>query len=153
MRKINRTSICSTYLIGAPLGIITIIGCIVLPTAISGEGLPTLGLLSVYGKAIISLLVAFLISLWFAGKNINKNILNDAGLLKTSFHFSFQVNLIIWTTFIFVAILDHLSNFYGLIILLPVLAFVICTLGSTFTVGLLITYTVNHKIQNIIYND
>ena len=48
--KLNRKGISTSYLIGAPIGIITIYIIFSLPVMLTGEGLVTIALFKIYGK-------------------------------------------------------------------------------------------------------
>jgi len=97
--------------------------------------------LRIYGYSTIGLIVSFLISLWIGGKLAYKNIHQGNSLLLTSLKYSTIVNLIIWTTFCVIigvtAVEDKL-----LMMIPPITAFVLCTLLTTFSIGLLISYII-----------
>ncbi len=68
MEKKLKQSILTSYLIGAPIGILTVIATIWIPLLLTGEGLLTIVILGTYGISTIGLVVAFLIALWIGGK-------------------------------------------------------------------------------------
>ena len=141
MNKKLKQSILTSYLIGLPIGIMTVIAFAWLPLLISGEGLFTMLFLRIYGYSTIGLIVSFLISLWIGGKLAYKNIHQGNSLLLTSLKYSTIVNLIIWTTFC--VIIGVTADEDKLLMMIPpITAFVLCTLLTTFSIGLLISYII-----------
>ena len=67
-------------------------------------GIIGIGALLSYNYLIISLgllYISFPFALWFFGKRNSRNIINGKSKIKTSAEFSFGVNLIIWSVFLF----------------------------------------------------
>ena len=135
-----------SYLIGTPLGLITVFIVYMIPVIITGEGLATFILVGVYGKAILGLLVSFLIALGIGGQNASVDIRKQKSLLKTSFKYSLTVNAIIWTVFILLTIFTDGQTNILLKISLPIFAFMFCTICTTFTIGLLICYLIKKRM-------
>lgn len=106
----------------------------------------TIVIIGTYGISIIGLVVAFLIALWIGGKLAYKNIKNGKSLLLTSFKYSTVVNLIIWTTFCLIVGLTVAEEKF-LMMIPPIIAFVVYTILTTFTIGLLISYVIR-RINN-----
>ena len=131
-----------SYLIGAPLGLITVFIVLMMPGMLTGEGLGTIVLVGVYGKSILGLLVSFLIALGIGGQNASIDIRNQKSLLKTSFRYSVIVNAIIWTVFILLTVVTVGQANILLMISLPIFAFMLCTIFTTITIGLLICYLI-----------
>jgi len=146
MEKKLKQSILTSYLIGAPIGILTIIATIWIPLLLTGEGLLTIVILETYGSSTIGLVVAFLIALWLGGKIAYQNIKSGKSLLLTSFKYSTVVNLIIWTTFCLIIGLTVAEERF-LMMIPPIIAFVVCTILTTFSIGLLISYMIK-RINN-----
>lgn len=144
-KKLNQ-SIMASYLIGAPIGIFVVFATIYVPSFIFGEGLMTIVILGTYGISTIGLVVAFLIALWIGGKLAYQNIKSGKSLLLTSFKYSIVVNLIIWTTFCLVVGLTVTEERFFMMIP-PIIAFVVCTVLTTFSIGLLISYMIK-RINN-----
>ncbi len=67
-------------------------------------------------------------------------------LLLTSFKYSTVVNLIIWTTFCLIIGLIVAEEKF-LMMIPPIIAFVACTVLTTFSIGLLISYMIK-RINN-----
>jgi hypothetical protein len=145
-KKIKRRSIMTSFIIGGPIGLLTIFVFLMLPGFLSGEGLATMLMVAVYGKAIIGLVISFFISLWFAGKNAYNDFLKNRKLLFVSFKYSLFTNIIIWTTFILITIFDNIGQFNWNYIAPPFFAFILCTAITTFTIGLLICYLIKQQI-------
>ena len=124
-------------MIGAPIGILVIALTIFIPSFLSGEGLFTMVLLGIYGKPIVGLVLSFLIALWVGGKLAFENINNGKSLIVTSFKYSAVINLIIWSTFILLVLIT-VEESRILMIIPPIIAFIVCTILTTFTIGLLI---------------
>ncbi|WP_158850494.1 hypothetical protein [Algibacter sp. L1A34] len=146
MEKKLKQSILTSYLIGTPIGILTVIATIWIPLLLTGEGLLTIAILGTYGVSTIGLVVAFLIALWIGGKLAYKNINDGKSLILTSFKYSVVVNLIIWLTFCLIVGLTVTEERF-LMMIPPIIAFVICTILTTFTIGLLIAYVIK-RINN-----
>tara|TARA_B100000809_G_C15078126_1_gene508632 strand:- start:1063 stop:1542 length:480 start_codon:yes stop_codon:yes gene_type:complete len=146
MEKKLKQSILTSYLIGGPIGILAVIGMIWIPLLLTGEGLLTMVILGTYGISTIGLVVAFLISLWLGGKLAYKNIKSGKSLLLTSFKYSAIVNLIIWTTFSLIVGLTVTEERF-LMMIPPLIAFVVCTILTTFSIGLFIAYQIK-RINN-----
>tara|TARA_R110002111_G_scaffold262455_1_gene338605 strand:- start:71 stop:550 length:480 start_codon:yes stop_codon:yes gene_type:complete len=146
MEKKLKKSILTSYLIGAPIGILTVIATIWIPLLLTGEGLLTIAILGTYGISTIGLVIAFLVALWIGGKLAHKNIKNGKSLLLTSFKYSSVVNIIIWTTFCVIIGLTVTEERF-LMMIPPIIAFVVCTILTTFTIGLLIAYVIK-RINN-----
>ena len=146
MEKKLKQSILTSYLIGAPIGILTVIATIWIPLLITGEGLLTIVILGTYGISTIGLVVAFLIALWIGGKLAYENIKSGKSLLLTSFKYSTVVNLIIWATFFLIVGLTVTEEKF-LMMIPPIIAFVVCTILTTFSIGLLISYVIR-RINN-----
>ena len=118
------------------------------PIILTGEGLVPMLLGGVYGKALVGLLISFFFSLGFAGRQAYLNLKNKEKLLSVSFMYSGTVNLIIWSTFILITILDNLSGFqWSFLIIPPIFIAVFCTFATTVTIGLLICYKIKRTIQ------
>ncbi len=146
MKKKLKQSILTSYLIGAPIGIFVVFATIFVPSFLFGEGLITIAILGTYGVSTIGLVVAFLVALWIGGKLAHKNIKNGKSLILTSFKYSAVVNLIIWMTFCLIVGLTITEERF-LMMIPPIIAFVVCTILTTFTIGLLITYMIK-RINN-----
>ena len=141
----------NSYLIGLPIGLGFIAATIFFPSMFSGEGLLTMIMLVSFGKAIVGLVISFVISLWI-GAIVAKNSVNKGDkLISTSFKYSGIINLIIWTVFGVIAGLNPESEFKSGLIALT--AFVICTLLTAITVGLLISYRIRIGIRNTAANN
>lgn len=140
----NIKGILLSYLIATPVGLLTILFVFITPVALTGEGIMTMGMLAIYGKATIGLIVSFLVALGIGGHNAVKDLENKRSLIKTSYRYSLTVNTIIWTTFILLTIFDNKNDFL-IFLLPPIIAFIICTTITTFTIGLLVCYTINKR--------
>jgi hypothetical protein len=139
-KKLNQ-SIMTSYLIGAPIGIFVVFATIFVPSFIFGEGLMTIAILGAYGISTIGLIVAFLLALGIGGKLAYKNIKNGKSLLLTSFKYSTVVNIIIWTTFCLIIGLTVTEERF-LMMIPPIIAFFVCTVLTTFSIGLLVSYVI-----------
>ncbi len=135
MTKSTRQSILISYMIGLPIGLLFVAAVIFLPPVLLGEEELTFSMLVSYGKAILGLVISFVVVLWFAAILAEKSIRKGSSVLMTSFKYSFLVNLVIWVVFSIVASFNG-KNVFGL--LLPFIAFICCTVFTTLTVGFLI---------------
>ena len=140
MNKDLKTSLLNSYFIGLPVGIGFIAATIFLPSMFSGEGLLTMIMLVSFGQAIAGLTISFVFSLWIGAIIAKNSIKNGDKLIITSFKYSGIINLIIWTVFGFIAVLNPDNEFNSL--LLPLIACVISTIVTTITIGLLICYCI-----------
>lgn len=144
--KLERIGIMTSFIIGLPVGLLTIALTLILPTVISGDGLPTMGLIAVYGKAIVGLIAAFIFSLWYAGKRIAHNIEQGDSLLRTSFKYSLTVNKIIWSVFLILTIVQNIGIMTFLFLIPPIIAFFVSVGCTTLTLGLLISWIVEQRV-------
>jgi hypothetical protein len=144
-RNIKNKCIITSYAIGLPIGLITIVIFIIIPVLISGEGLLSILLSGIYGKATIGLTTSFIFALYFGGIQIFKNLDSKESILTASFNYSLIINLIIWGTFIAITIIDNYKDFNFLIIFPPLILFAICLLFSPFTIGLIVTKFLQKK--------
>ncbi len=145
MSRQLKKSIIISFLFGAPIGILAFTLTIFIPSFLSGHTLNTILLLGYYGKSIIGLLLSFTVALWIGGKLAFKCINHGNSLIVTSFKYSAVINLIIWFTFIFIVLLTFEDDKI-LMIIPPIISFIISTILSTFTIGLL----VSSEIRNVI---
>ncbi|MFD1293809.1 hypothetical protein ACFQ5N_08180 [Lutibacter holmesii] len=158
MEKKLKKSILTSYMIGAPIGIFVVLATIFVPSFLFGEGLMTIAILGTYGISTIGLISAFLIALWIGGKLAYNSIKNRKSLLLTSLKYSTVVNLIIWTTFCLIIGLTVEEEKF-LMMTPPIIAFVICTILTTFSIGLLISYVIKQindkpfKLENTAANN
>jgi hypothetical protein len=148
--RLKRIGIITSFIVGLPIGLTTIALTFFAPTAISGEGLPTMGLVAIYGKAILGLITAFVFALWFAGKAITDHLQNGKSLLRTSFLYSLTVNKIIWAVFIVLTVAQNFELFTLLFLVPPVIAFFICVGLTTISIGLLICWIVRLRMKAVL---
>ncbi len=140
-----KISLLNSYLIGLPLGLGMIAATIFFPSMFSGEGILTFIMLVSFGKAIAGLAISFVLSLWL-GAIIAKNSIHKGDkLLLTSFKYSSSINIVIWTVFGIIALLNPENEWKtGLI---TITAFILFTLITTFSIGLLIIYRIRIGIK------
>jgi hypothetical protein len=143
---INRQGVWTSYLIGAPVGLITILLVLALPVLLTGEGLLTMGIVFAYDIAIVGMICSFLIALGVAGHNATKDLQKQKPLLKTAFNYALTVNGIIWSVFIVLTVANHFVSDIWILLLPPIAAFSICTILTTFTLGLLICYIIKRNV-------
>lgn len=135
-----------SYLIGAPIGLFTIFSVFAFPAMLTGEGLATMMMIGVYGKAIFGLIFSFLVALGVGGYYATKCIEYKNNLIKASFKYSLIVNLIVWTVFILFTIAEDIDKGLWLYLLFLIITFIFCTAITTFTIGLLVCYEIKKKI-------
>ena len=145
----KRQSSKTSLLIGGPIGVLTVLFVLLFPVMLTGEGLTTIAILGGYQYAIIGLLISFIIALWLSGKTVYADILKGKKLIQISFKYSWSINLIIWSTFIIVTVIDNFKTFSWLLVVPPFFAFFICTGLTTFTLGLLICYIIKRQMTNL----
>jgi hypothetical protein len=136
-----KKSILTSYLIGAPIGLLTIGLTIWIPIILSGEGIFSIALMGAYGYPIIGLILSFLIALGIGGKIAYDDTLKRKSLILTSFRYSLIVNLIIWITFCLILLITSADDKY-LKMIPAVIALIICTLMTTLTLGLMIVFII-----------
>ena len=146
MNKPLRKSILISYLIGLPIGLLTIAATLWLPILITDEGLFSIILIANYGWPTLGLALSFLVALGIGAKVAYDHLQHGKSLLFSSFMYSAVVNGIIWATFCFV-LLFTLEDSYPMMVP-AVLALLFCTLFTTFTLGLLITFIISRIRQN-----
>ncbi len=165
LNKVLKRNILTAYLISVPLGLFTILFVYAMPVIITDEGLPTILMVATYGWASLGLFLSFLASLWYGSKKAHGRLLKGKNLLSASFKFSLTINTLIWLTFIIVVIINKLYMNYELsfirdnpdsglfnliyVIVLPLIAFITSVIGTTFTIGLLISYIFDKNIKKI----
>lgn len=147
MDIVLRKSLLNSYLIGLPMGLSWIGLTILVPTFFTNEGLLTMIMLASFGKAIIGLSIAFLFSLWIGAIVAKKRIENGDKLILTSFKYSTIINFIIWTVFGIIAELEPESEWQS--ILISLMAFIICTVLTTISIGLVISHRIRAAIKNM----
>lgn len=140
-------SILVSYLLGAPIGIFTIMATILIPVLYMGKGLSSMSVVFGSGFETIGLVVAFLIALWIGAKLAFLNIKNGKSLISTSIKYSTLVNLMIWIIFCLI-VGRSTGNYYFLFTLPAIIALIVSTTIITFTIGLLISYLIK-KINNL----
>lgn len=143
---LERYGIYISYLIGVPIGLIAIFIVFSIPVMLTGEGLATIALVGIYGKAMLGLIISFLIALGVGGYKASAEIQKQKSLLKTSFKYSLTVNAIIWSVFVLVTALGNEGKNFLVVLIIPFFAFISCTITTTFTIGLLICYTIKRWI-------
>jgi hypothetical protein len=161
-RKAVRRGAWISLLIGAPVGVsmvLVVFGYTVfLAVDSSGEGLPAMAIFGLYGYPTFGLIIAFLFALWGAGKRVVKDISEGRNLLNASFRYSKRVNLVIWTVFMSVTFIYSIvialsmpagfgSGFSFLSLVPPIIAAILCTLITPFTIGLLICYIISRSVK------
>lgn len=144
MSKKLKKSIIASYFIGAPIGFFVVFATIYIPAFLLGEGLYTIAILGAYKASIIGLLVAFIVALGIGGKLAYNFVLKGKSLLFTSFIYSFNVNLIIWTVFIAILLFSSEEKLFAVIP--AIIAFVLCTVLTTFSIGLLVSFIIKRII-------
>ncbi|MGS2764395.1 hypothetical protein [Sinomicrobium sp. M5D2P9] len=143
MNKPLKQSILVSYLIGAPIGIFTVIAILWGPVLLTGEGILTMVIAGAYGIPAAGLLTAFLIALWFGGKSAYEHTRRGNPLLMVSSRYSLQINAMIWG--VFCILLGVMFKENSLVFMLPAfVAFFACTGITTFTIGLWIAYLIRH---------
>lgn len=138
--QILKKNIMTAYLISVPSGLLMVFITFALPVIITGEGLAGILLVETYGWAITGLILSFLISIWFGSKKAHSHLIKNKSLLNSSFCFSLTVNTIIWSIFLLLTIIKNFDYNILFVLILPVFGFIISLVGTTFTIGLLITY-------------
>ncbi|MDC8003691.1 hypothetical protein POV27_06490 [Aureisphaera galaxeae] len=147
MSKLKSKSIFISYLFGLPFGGLSIAATIFLPGLISGEGLFTMAMLAVYGKAAIGLTVGFLVALWIGGVLVYKSVVKGIPVLWTALRYSLTTNSIIWMIFCVIVLLTVKEEPF-LFLIPAAIAFTFCVVGTTFTLGFLISYIVQQMHKN-----
>lgn len=133
-------SILASYLVGFPIGGFMILLAFVLP-GILGAPIFTIALIGTYGYSTLGLSIAFLAALGIGGKLAFNNLKANGSVLGTSFKYAAFVNIIIWIVFALITRFMINDEFF-LFVLLPLLACVICTVLTTFSIGLVISYII-----------
>ncbi len=138
----------TSLIIGLPTGVFTILivflGGLALVGLLTQEGLPGIGLFYMYKTPVIVMTIVFTLLLLPTGRLIESEIIKERKLLLISFKYSAIINSILFIVILIVTSLDGLDLFFGLI--LPLILFILSTIISTFTVGLLITNTIKRRI-------
>jgi len=148
MHNVTRRRCCwLSLLIGGPVGLmIVFIGLIILLNK-AGEMESAMGILGAYVDAIVGLLVALIPALWWAGRRAYAGLVAGKSLLLVSFNYSVFVNTIIWLAFMGMAVIQNFSDFNWALLLPGVILFVVGSLFSTVTIGLVICYLIKRQID------
>ena len=144
--KIRQYIILISYLVAAPVGLITVFIVFLLPIAVSDEGFAAMVMFGVYGKATIGLVISFLIILSFAGVDAYKDFVRGNSLIRTSIRYSLTVNLVIWSVFIAIVTIENFGKDVLGMIMPAVIALIFSVITSSFTIGLLICYLIKRRI-------
>ncbi len=149
--RLRKESIWISYIYGLPFGFLIAFLVFSIPVMLTGEGLTTMALIAVYGKAILGLLISFILTLYFGAIVIYGDNLKGRKLLWTSFKYSTLINVIIWTVFTIITVIDNRETEEWFVMLLPIpVAFYACIILTPFTIGLLIAYKVRKFHQSIV---
>ena len=140
MSKEQSKSIITSYVLGAPIGIFVLFFISLISFFTYGSVIPVLAI-AVNVFSMTGLIISFLIALWVGGKLAYAYINMGKSLLFTSFRYSIIVNVIIGAVFCLVIGLTVEKQDQGMLII-PVIALVLCTIITTFSLGLLIAYVI-----------
>jgi len=114
-----------------------------------GETMALSGFIAIYGHAYVgSSVVLILISGSVVSKAFDQ-LLKGETVLFTSFRLSIALNSISGIVFITIALFDNTLQNQWLIALLPLVAFVLSTLITTFTIGQLACSGIRKTIKDI----
>lgn len=141
-------SIKLSYYIGLPVGT-AIIGLFALFIIYADQGAQIKFFKEIFLKSIIALYIAFVISLYFAGRRIFHNLNTNNSVLATSYNVSQYVIMLCWFVFTVTFILDNLRDFTIGILIFPIIGCIISIILCTFTIGLIIVSTIKSKYFKI----
>ena len=148
--RLRKESIWISYIYGLPFGLLSVFFVFSLPVMLTGEGLATMALIGIYGRAIFGLVISFVLTLYIGAIVVYKDNLKNNKLLWTSSKYSTLINVIIWTVFTIITILDNLETEEWFIMLLPIpIAFCVCIMLTPLTIGLWVAYKVRRFKQSI----
>ena len=146
MDELLKKSIFKSYLIGFPSGVLVLLSVFILPVIVTGEGLLNVILYINYGWATLSLFVMFVFALGIGGWLSYENTKRGKSTIWVSFIYSFIINFLIWTVFNLITLI---TNKGSLLVLLPgFLLFFVCTLLTTFTIGLIYSSSIRNYKTN-----
>lgn len=150
-KQLRKKSVWTSYSIGLPIGLLTIIILFSTPVMLTGEGLATMAFVAIYGKALLGLVIAFAFSLWLGAVIASKDTFDNESLLKVSTRYSLTINLIVWIVFSVITYLDNLdNNSIRVYVFLPILiAFIISNILTPFTLGLVISYRIRQQYRKL----
>ncbi|MEP0211814.1 MAG: hypothetical protein ABJD66_01270 [Cellulophaga sp.] len=140
-------SIFLSYILGAPIVLLTVITTILIPVIYVGKGLSSMSIVLGSGFQTIGFVLAFLVAFWLGGKLAYTGIKNNNLLISTSFKYSVLVNLIIWIVFCLI-VGQSTGNSYFIFTPPAIIAVIVSTTITTFTIGFLISYLIK-KINNL----
>jgi len=164
MDKTLKKNITIAYFISVPLGLAFVLFTLVAPVIITDETLFYFLIIPKFGLAILGLILSFLFAIYYGSKKMHQKIRDNKSILKASFVFSLSINTIIWSTFILITLIQtvvvYLFNInvpfnktsdsifmliYGLAI--PLVLYIISIIGTTFSIGLLLSYLFKRNIN------
>jgi hypothetical protein len=167
MDRTLKKNIITAYAISIPLGLICVLFTLAAPLMITAETMFYFLIVPKFGLAILGLIFSFFFAIQYGSKKAHQKLIASESILKASFLFSFSINTIIWSTFIFITFIQiaviylfeinipfyNSSNsifilIYGLAI--PLFFYIISIIGTTFSIGLLISYLFKKNITKSI---
>jgi hypothetical protein len=145
-KKYQNTGSWTSISIGAPVGLVSMYFGLLMPAALFGEGfvLAMAAPLLVYPS--LSLIVSFLLILWFAGRFAADNLAKGQNVFLVSIKYSVTVNFVIWTAFYLVLIFVTQGVGAENFLLPPIVFMLIGIISAPFTIGLFICFMIKRKI-------
>jgi len=121
---------------------------LLLPAALFGEGFSLAMAASLLVYPSLSLILSFLIILWFAGRYAADNLAKGQNLFLVSTKYSVTINFVIWTIFYLVLLFFARGTGTEIFFYLPLFSAIIGIILAPFTVGLLICLVIKRKITD-----
>ena len=154
--NLDRVGPWTSVLIGLPCGLLFTFFIVIISLFPPID----LGLATIGGGLIwhpitwIVVMLTFLFLLWTAGKKIKKHLDRQYSIVKTSFLFTLFINCWLFGLFIPIFIIGGLIFYqsfnlwaFGIALGLTVFAFIVATVFTTFTIGLVVIAITKNKIN------
>jgi hypothetical protein len=148
-RKVEIVGATTSLSLGLPMGIAAMVLFALYSVMVTGESLFLFGWFFFNSYSTLALLFAFIISLYFAGKMLARDIYAGRDKIRTIIKYSIFVNSIIWPIFLLVHFITNkgFDPEFGLVT--PLTLTIISLLFTPITVGLFIHKAVTKKIKNV----
>lgn len=98
--------------------------------------------------SFILLYLSFPLALWILGKRNGKSLFDNKSKLRTSFEFSFGVNVIIWTVFYISQLIIGPSTELLIWTIATIGVIIVLSFLTTFTIGIFIVHHTSVKMED-----
>lgn len=148
--KLTHKGSWTSLLLGGPIGVIFIalfcFAALMFVTTVTQEGLPGIGLYYYFRIPVLTMTTIFILSLWPTGRLAEYLLRQDQPLLSVAFKYSVVTNIVCCLTLLLTVAISY--NSLTIDLFFVIIPFLLTTLLSTFTIGLLICYVIRRRITS-----